>query len=165
MKLAIATAALLAFCMTLMGCERHFFKTHGTISSDGGQIGRWDSAPEGCARDPLDHQPIGQSTTVATFIWQDLRIRERDRRSFPDAPTRLELSRTDKGLSANLETDRAASGTTLDAGDCTTFDLTTSESQPAIAGGKPTLGGTLRMDCIARGSHIEADLRFSGCDF
>ena len=165
MRFLIASAAVLTVCVTLTGCEPRFFKVHGTISSDGGALGRWDTSPEGCARDPLDKKPIGESATVATFLWQDLRVRERDRKTFPDAPTRLELSRTDKGLSANLETDRTATGTTLDTGDCRTFHLTTAEGKPALAGGKPTLGGRLEMDCTARGSHIEADLRFSGCEF
>lgn len=81
-----------------------------------------------------------------------------------DAPIRLDLSRTGGEPIALLETVRTL-GTEFNLRNCHTLTLETQEERATVPEGRPALGGTLRMDCQVRGSHVTAEIRFEGCDY
>jgi hypothetical protein len=158
----------LAFLLVAVpGCEHHFFRARGAIGSQGGGLGTWRSTPIGCSRDPLPGLPP-QSQTVATLLWQDPAQfdpwHDQHRATAPNAPLRLELSRGNGGVTANLDTVRVE-GVHLDETTCPVLRLTTAEGNPAIQSGRPTLGGELTLDCRVRESRITGTVHFSGCEF
>ena len=165
----VAAAALAAVLWPLTGCEHHFFRVEGTIASEGGALGTWRSTPKGCSRDPVDGLPEDQSSTMAAFLWDDTLARDpRYQTHSPgasDFPGRLEISRTSSGFAGTLETQKPVGSTSLDATVCSTLQLTSRDGKPIIKGGKPTLEGTLTLDCRVSGSHLTGELRFSGCEY
>jgi hypothetical protein len=162
-----ATAMVLA--VGLVGCEHHFFRVDGSVRSQGGSLGSWQATPEGCSSDPMDGQPVGKSATVATFLWMDPHdwnpFRDRLRTWTRNAPLQLQIERTNAGFTADLDTIKTSVATHLDESVCRTIDITTQPGKPAVPGGRPTLSGTFHMDCQVKGSHLAANVRFSGCEF
>ncbi len=161
----------IAFGLALLGaagCEPHFFDVQGTIASDGGELLTWRTAPQGCSRDPADGEPPASTATVATFLWEgpmnEDRPAQQKGRATP-GPLRLEIARSGAGFAGHLTTTSNPKGATLDGSDCKTFSLETHPGPPEFSGGKPTLSGTLALDCTTNGSHVTANLRFSGCTF
>lgn len=123
-------------------------------------------SPQGCTRDTFDGRPPGQSTSVLTLLWSDPGKRDGkldNTTVAPDAPMRVEVART-PGVVATVYT-KQTGGTRLDAGVCRTLRLETWEEVARYPEGRATLAGTLAMDCTAGGSHVIADLRFSGCEY
>jgi hypothetical protein len=187
-------AILLAILWPAVGCSRGFFQVSGVVSSEHGVLGTWEATPDGCSRDPLDGLSAARTRTLATFIWEPKDRRDRHQKSLRHGllehgwlyatPRRLEISRLPPGwtnpfpqpvqtlthpapgppLLASMST-QGISGVAWTNTSCTVLQLDTKEEKPGIARGRPALGGTLRMDCTAQGSHITADLHFSRCDF
>ena len=158
----------LSFLPALAGCRRGFFNAQGFVESRGGALGDWHSAPQACSRDPFDGKPVGQSGSIAAFIWEDPSVhdplRDQHRPMAPDAPLRLELSRDGAGLRAGLTTVKTE-GTLIVGADCTDFRFDSLEQAPLVAGAASALAGRLRMDCQVHGSHVRADLHFERCEF
>ena len=150
------------------GCERRFFRATGYVASQGGVLSNWRSTPMGCSRDPLDGLPRGRSQTIAMFVWEDPSMhdpnRDQDRAWAPDAPLRLELAHDGAGYVATVRTVKTG-GTDIKSAACRTFEVDTTEERPSVAGALPGLGGRVRMDCEAGGSHVTAEFRFSRCEF
>jgi hypothetical protein len=123
----------------------------------------------GCSRDPQDGLPEGQSSTIAAFLWDDKLSRDpryqRHSAGAPNIPGRLEISHAGSGFAGVFESQKPPASTPLDDTVCSTLQMTTYEGKPIIKGGKPTLEGTLRMDCKVAGSHLSGELHFSGCEF
>jgi hypothetical protein len=162
-------AVLTLLALSAMGCEHHFFQVKGSIGSDGGVLGAWHSKPEGCSLAPVDGLPAGKSSTVATLIWPDPlamdQAREKDRAVFLNVPLQLNLLRTGDKTVADLTTLHFTEPTRLDAGVCSTLAVSTQQGKPAFPGARPTLDGSLKLDCQVEDSHVKADLHFSGCEF
>ncbi len=161
-------AALLLALLGLTGCS-HYFHATGTLASDGGEIGTFRSTPEGCSRDPADGLPASMSSTVLTFLWEDpavrdIRLRDNHRQAAPNAPLRLEISRQGGAYVLTLNAVKSV-GTRLDGNTCTTLRVDTQEGPPSVAEGRPTLGGTVQLECGVAGSHIMADIRFERCEY
>jgi len=161
-------AGMAVLLSSAMGCEHHFFRTEGAIASDGGPLGSWESAPLGCIRSPAAGPRAGRSATIATFLWDDKFGRDVFYQTHsPGAtnfPARLEIAQTASGLTGILETQKPVTSTPLNATVCGTLRMTTHDGKPVIKGGKPTLEGTLTLDCRVEGSHLSGELRFSGCE-
>ena len=139
------------------------------MSSVGGTLGTWSVTPQGCSRDAFDGLGQGQTRSVMTLLWQDPaahdpHYHDHAREHAPDVPMRLDVMRDDGGLAALLET-LHTHGTRLDGESCKRFALTAHEEPAAVEGGRPTLAGRLEMDCMVKGSHVSADLRFRRCEF
>ncbi len=153
-------------CLT--GCFRYVFSAHGTVASDGGALDQWDSKPQGCSRDPQDSLPIGQTSTLFTFLWEDPAshdpAREQHRAIAPDAPKRLDVARTGSGLTATLNTVKTH-GTVFDSSNCSLLHVDTQQHKPDIREGKSSLAGHLQMDCRTQGSHLTADVTFLRCEY
>ena len=154
--------------LCLLGCNRNFFKARGFVASDGGRLGAWRSTPGSCTRVPFDGQPIGESQSIATFLWEDPSIhdpmRDQHRPHAPDAPLRLELARDGAGYSVVLTTVKIL-GTRFTSADCTSINVQTQEQAPVVAGRRTSLAGHLAMDCMAGESRVTADLHFERCEF
>ncbi len=163
------TATLAAFALCATGCEHHYFQAEGALSSDGGELGRWQAKPEGCSLAPADGLPVGQSSTVATFIWPDPLSRDRNREEHRalahNVPLQLTVVRTATGIAAELTTMRPTDPIRLDASDCSTVTLSTQPGRPSFSGSRPTVAGRFRVDCEVQGSHVTGDIHFSGCEF
>ncbi len=153
----------------LGGCERHFFKSQGVITSDGGELAAWSRPVQGCSPDPLDGMPPDKSSTVFTFYWDN--PVERDvlnmKRIIPprNLLERLEITRQPNGLQATMKTAKLPNDTVLDSSDCSTLKATTARGKPVIAGGRPSVDGTLDLDCRVGGSHLTASVQFTGCEY
>ncbi len=167
---ALGLAALLICAAGLLaGCERRFFRSDGVISSDGGALAAWSRPFQGCSPDPLDGLPPEKSSTVFTFYWDN--PVERDvlhmRRLTPprNLLERLEITRKPGGFRGVMKTAKIQPDIVLDSSDCSTFKATTSKGKPVIAGGRPTVDGTLDLDCRVAGSHLTASVRFTGCEY
>ncbi len=169
-KRALSIALAGAACL-LTGCERHFFKSQGVVSSDGGQLFRWSRPVQGCSPDPADGEPVGKSATVFTLYWDNPVSREEKARHNPPPENklqRLEISRSPGNAGqfvGSLKTTLIASPTVLDEKVCTTLKATTTPGKPVIAGGRPTVDGRLDLDCRVAGSHLTASVRFTGCEY
>lgn len=165
-----ATVASLSFTLLLSGgCERHFFRAHGKLASEGGSFGDWASTPQGCSRDPSDGRPDGESATVASFFWEnpaarDAKLRENFGRDAPDAPFRLDMLRDGGGFAGRLQTVKTP-GTLLDRTNCVAVRLEGRDQAAAYQAGRPTLSGVLTLDCRVRGSHITAQIQFDHCEY
>ena len=166
MKFAFVLTLLLA----LTGCQSEFFSERGTMTSVGDWRNTWQWHPQGCTRDPFDGQPVGQSKSIMTLVWEnpglrDVRLANPDHS--PDAPLRLEVEpdpRAPGRVRATLHTIDTG-GILLDEKVCSTLRLNTQE-QPAVrASGRPTLSGDLKLDCYAHESHITANISFQRCDY
>jgi hypothetical protein len=159
---------LLLFLLPL-GCNRGFFAAHGTLSSDGGTFGHWNSKPVGCSRDPIDGRPSPTSASIASFFWEDpadhdIRLRDQNAPMAPDAPLRLDFLKDNGAVIARFETIKTP-GTRLDVSVCTTLNLQTSEQPATYADGRPTLRGTVQLDCRLKGSHLTGNFQFQRCEF
>ncbi len=158
----------LCLVLALTSCYRYVFAAHGTVASNGGTLGPWNSKPQGCSRDPQDGLPIGQSATLFTFLWEDPAshdpAREQNRAIAPDAPKRLDLTHTASGLTATLDTVKTH-GTVFDSSNCSLLRADTQEHKPDIREGKPSLAGHLQMDCRVQSSHLTADVTFTRCEY
>ena len=158
--------------LSLTGCYR--FSARGTVASDGGTLGQWNSKPQGCSRDPQDALPVGQTASLFTFVWEDPAshdpAREQNRAIAPDAPKRLDVARTGSNLTVTLNTVKTHR-TIFDAATCSLLRADTDQHKPDIREGKPTLAGHLQMDCrISAGtgdspSHLTADVTFTRCEY
>jgi hypothetical protein len=110
-----------------------------------------------------------QSKSILTLVWEDPGMRDSmvdNTWAAPDAPMRLEFSRSDAGPepTATLHT-RYRAGIPLDPRVCSTFHIETHE-QPAIAPETRTsLSGELALDCHADGNRITANVRFQHCEY
>jgi len=151
------------------GCERHFFRSQGFVTSDGGQLAAWSRPVQGCSPDPLDGLPPGKSSTVFTFYWDNPVERDvlKMQRLTPSSnlPERLEITRQPNGLQATIKTAKLPNDTVLDASNCSILKATTSVGNPVIAGGRPTIDGSLDLDCRVAGSHVTASVQFTGCEY
>ena len=164
----VVWALLLGSLCVVTGCERHYFKATGALTSDGGRLFAWTRPVQGCSPDPLDGLPPNKSSTLFTLYWDNPVDRDKEVRH--NAPPenllqRLEVFRTRDGLAGSLRTTLIAPDTVLDSSVCSTFHATTSPGDPVIAGGRPTLSGTLDLDCRVDDSHLTAHVRFSGCEY
>ena len=165
-----AAKALAVFSFALLaGCEHRFFQAAGAVASDGGSLGRWLATPQGCSRDAASGQTTAGASPVVSLAWFDPYIHDRlspeQRLRRPNSPLWLELQRGPAGLVARLRTVQTETVTTLDASSCSTLDLTTFEGKPALPDGRPTLQGTLHLDCRVHDSHVTAQVRFAGCEY
>ncbi len=166
--LAHATA-LLCVGLLLAGCERHFLKSEGVITSDGGALAAWSRPVQGCSPDPLDGLPPERSSTLFTFYWDN--PVERDtlnmKRIIPprNLLERLEVTRERDGLQATMKTAKLPNDTVFNSSNCTVLKATKGPGKPVIAGGRPTVDGMFEMDCRAAGSHVTASVRFTGCEY
>ena len=166
---ALHSLLLVATVLFLGGCERHYFQSKGAIASSGGDLAHWSRPLQGCSPDPIDGRPIGQSSTLFTLYWDN--PVERDvlhvRRIRPpnNLLEQLEVSRQNGHLLGLMKTARLDQDVVLDASDCSTFKVTTTSDRPVIAGGRPTIDGTLDLDCQVAGSHVTAAVTFSGCEY
>jgi hypothetical protein len=159
--------AALTLVLPFTGCGRGFFTVHGSLANQGGPGNTWRTTPEGCTRDPFDGKPSDKSTSILTLLWQNPAIRNphlTDPYKSPDAPLRLEFSRSTTGVTATLHT-RKRAGIALNASDCTLLRLDTEEHPPRRANSLPSLSGTLALQCHANRSDISADLTFTGCQY
>ncbi len=160
--------SLLCAATLLVGCEHHFFRSHGVVASDGGEIGAWSRPVQGCSPDPLDGLPTGKSATLFTLYWDNPVDRERPRRHHPSAENQLrsiELMQTPHGLAGVLKTNFGDQDVPLDQNVCSTFQATARPGKPILPGGRPTVSGTLDLDCHVAGSHLTAAVRFTGCEY
>jgi hypothetical protein len=153
----------------LTGCERRFFHSHGALTSDGGQLAAWSRPVQGCSADPLDGLPQGKTSTLFTLYWgnsvdRDL-IKKRNPPPRTNQPQNLIVRRGANGPEGLLKTTKRESGTMLDATVCSAFEATTTAGHPVIAGGRPTVDGTLNLNCRVAGSHLTASVTFSGCEY
>ncbi len=154
------------------GCERRFFWSKGTVASEGGRLGHWDLAPRACARGLGVTLGAGRLQSVATLLWEDQRLRGKKYRDHAlerasDLPLRLDLVQDDaegKGLVAVISTMKSA-GTRMDGTNCRKLQLDTHEEGAALPEGRPTLAGTLMMDCAVNGNHLRADVQFRQCEW
>ena len=164
-RLRVPAVALLVCALT--GCEHHFFSVHGRIASDGGGLGTWHTSPLGCTRDPQDGAQRGQPTsTIAEFLWRDPGTKDDPPDPMPEEPLRLILSHTGDGRYAGtLRLTQHAGDVPLDSKVCARLEVETHEIAPQIKGSDPGLAGRVQLDCRAEGSHLTADLRFSGCEY
>jgi hypothetical protein len=165
---AALAASLTGVVVVLCGCEQHFFKSQGVVSSDGGQLFAWSRPVQGCSPDPLDGQPVGKSATLFTLYWDNPIDRDapvRHNAAPENKLQRLEISRGPDGLTGSLKTTLIDPDTVLDSKVCTTFKATTTRGKPVIAGGRPTVNGTLDLDCHVADSHLTASVRFTGCEY
>jgi hypothetical protein len=159
-----------AFLLGVTGCWREPFRAQGTLASDGpGRTYRWRSTPQGCTRDPFDGLPPNRSKSIVTLLWQNPGVRDPkldNRDTAPDAPLRLDFSRTDSapGHSATLHTILKA-GVRLDPGACGSFHFRTYEESADPPGGPSALGGEVAFDCRVDGSRYTADVHFHGCEY
>ncbi len=164
----VQACAVAACALLLAGCDPGFFKAEGTVASDGGGLGRWTSAPEGCSRDPFDGLGRAHTRSVLTLLWNDPSVkdplRDKHRATAPDAPMRLEIARAATGYEATLETVKSV-GTRLDGSVCGRLEVETAEHRAEFREGQRTLSGTVKMDCRVKGSHLTADVQFSRCDY
>ena len=163
-----APLALLAL-LSITGCSRGFFTARGVLSSDGGTFGHWSAKPQGCSRDPIDSRPSATSASIASFFWEnpadhDINLRDQNAPRAPDAPLRLDFLTEKGGVIARFETVKTA-GTRLDPTVCTTLSLQTNESPATYANGRPTLAGTVHLDCRLKGSHLTGNFQFRRCEF
>jgi hypothetical protein len=156
------------------GCAHHYFKVEGSLASDGGELGTWRSRPLGCSRDPVPPPQVGVYEDVATLLWDDGLSRDNWRLAHSpyqgNKPGRLELWRRKDGPEAGkiygrMEMQKPVSAVTLDPSHCGILRLETGQGQRLIEGGRPTLKGTLVMDCQVGTSRVRGDLEFSGCEF
>jgi hypothetical protein len=155
----------------MLGCHRNFFTAHsGYVATSGPAFGTWSSTPQGCSRDPKDALPDAQSRTAATFFWEDPAdhnpmLRDHKLPHVPDAPDQFNLLHTPAGgyqvRLKTLQTD----GTLIGPEDCTTFEVETHEQPPGFPAGRPTLGGTVNLECHVKGSEVEAHFTFDHCDY
>ncbi len=154
--------------LSLTGCYRSVFVAHGTVASNGGALGQWNSQPQGCSRDPQDNLPIGQTSSLFTLLWEDPAshdpAREQHRGIARDGPMRLDIARVGPGFTATLNTVKTR-GTVLDSSTCSLFRADTQQHKPDIREGKPTLAGHLQMDCQTQASHITANVTFTRCEY
>jgi hypothetical protein len=165
----VAMAAVIAAVASLSGCEKHYFKSRGAITSSGGELAAWTRQVQGCSPDPLDGLPVGQSITLFTFYWDNPVERDLLHVKKVTPPNnlleRLEIKRQGSGIQGTLETAKIKPDTVLDSTDCSTIRATTRPGRPVIQGGRPTVDGTLDLDCQVAGSHLTASVKFSGCEY
>ena len=165
----VGLAVMLFLCA---GCERRFFWTRGAVASEGGRLGTWHLAPQACARGLTTAMGADRVQSVATLLWQDQRLRGKKYRDHAyeragDLPLRLDLVQDDaegKGLVAVLGMMKSG-GMHLDGATCKRLQLESHEEGAAVEGGRPTLAGTLAMDCTLDGNHITADVQFNQCEW
>lgn len=164
-----SAALLLSGAALLAGCERHFFQSSGSVASDGGALAAWSRPVQGCSPDPLDGLSATSTATLFTLYWDNPVDRDyfikHPPRPKPNQLQQLEVSRTPTGLTGLLKTTKIEPGTVLDSIVCSTFKATASPGKPVIVGGRPTVDGTLALDCRVAGSHLTASVRFTGCEF
>ena len=167
-RLALGLWCGLACCPAFVGCDRGFFQASGYVASAGGRLGVWYATPDACSRDPFDGRAIGETASLATFLWEDPSIhdplRDQHRAKAPDAPRRMDVARAGTGYSVVLATVKTE-GTRIDPADCAVLRVTTWEQAPQVKGARNSLAGQLQMDCEVDGGHVTADLRFSRCEF
>lgn len=167
----IRITALVCVVVCMGGCERQYFRSHGVVSSDGGQLAAWSRPVQGCSPDPLDGQPVGKSATLFTLYWDNPRKRPDKgkhrpvRLPEPNQLQQLEISRDANGVTGLLRTSLINSDAVLDARSCSKLQATTAPGKPALQGGRPTVNGTLELDCHVADSHLTGSVRFSGCEY
>ena len=151
-----------------LGCGRGEFTRSGFVAVEGGALRSWSSAPLGCTRAAFDGKPDAETSSIATFIWEDPGAHELrwnyNLPDSPDRPLRLEIGREGGGFSAGLTT-KKTEGTRIVSADCARFEVQTWQEPPLIAGARPSLTGRLQMDCKAKDGRVTADLRFRRCEF
>ncbi len=169
MKRTLALAASLACAVSLLsGCEERFFKAQGVVASDGGQLSSWSRPVQGCSPDPLDGQPVGKSATLFTLYWDNPEHRrDEPKRKLPPGNQlkSIQIARLPDGLAGSVKTTLLDSDVELNGKVCSTLQATTTPGKPVIAGGKPTVDGTLDLDCRVADSHLTASVRFTGCEY
>jgi hypothetical protein len=157
------------FALCTAGCEHHYFQAHGALNSDGGTLGRWHEVPEGCSLAPVDGLPVGQSSTLATLVWLDPLAkdpsRERHRAAAANVPLRLTMLRAGNATVADLTMMHSDQPIRLDSRVCSSMSVSTKPGKPEFPGARPTLDGSLQLQCQVDDSHLEANLHFSGCEF
>ena len=164
--LALVLAALLT------GCTSTAFHATGAVANDGPVLrDTYSSVPQGCTRDPFDGLPLGKSSSIAAFVWEEPGLRDSsvdNRYTAPDAPMRLEFSHVSPDPStpivATLHT-RYKAGIPLNARVCASFQFTSEEHPPHAPETRPSLSGAFTLDCHIKGDHITADVHFDHCDF
>ena len=131
-------------------------------------MGSWKAQPQGCSRDAWDGKPLAETSEVVSFFWEDWfdqhQIKGMQRAEEPDAPLRLDLYREGGGVAGRLQT-VVHPGVTLNRTLCRQLDVQTSEQPATYAEGRPTLRGTVRLDCDLKSGHLTADVTFSRCEF
>lgn len=150
------------------GCERHFFQPHGDFVVEDGPDGSSRGPIQGCVQAPMHPEFPSSSSTIVSFMWSPRVFDdERGRRHVPqiNVPLELDLARPDGQLTGTLATLHTPLGDRLDAHSCRTLSLTTHEGPPELPGGRPTMAGTLDLDCTIRSAHVTAHVRFSGCEY
>ena len=162
-------AGCLLILLALLGCHRGLFNAKGQVGTDGPAFGTWASPPQGCSRDPMDGLPDSQTSTLATFFWEDpadhnIMLRDHHMDVVPDAAQQLNLIRVPGGYSVRIKTVQTA-GTLLTAKDCSTFKIDTHEQPAGFAGGRPALGGEVHLECSYQQSRVFANFTFDRCDF
>ncbi len=168
-RASILAVLLLCSAGLLAGCVQRFFKSQGSLTSDGGTLSAWSRPVQGCSPDPTDGLPVGRSVTLFTLYWDN--PVERDLLTMKLHPPKenqlqqLEIQRSGDGFTGLLKRTRIEPSTLLDASVCSTFKVTTSPGKPEIAGGRPTVDGSLDLDCRVQGSHVTAAIRFTGCEY
>jgi hypothetical protein len=162
-------ACLAVSCLT--GCSGGFFKAKGVLSSEGAWRNTWTQAPQGCTRDPEDGLPDERTHTLLTLLWQDPADRKPGTTTEnrpPDAPSRLTFSRPwadpSQPVVATLETTHQP-GIPLDASDCSTLTLETTEHPARRPLGRPTLSGTAVLDCRVKTGHLTGRMQFERCGY
>lgn len=166
MKRRLAPVLLLTLALT--GCERHFFQPHGDLVLDDAPFGSWHGPVQGCIRAPSHPLVPSRAKTIVSFLWvKPTNDDERTARHLPqyNAPVELDVAQQDGQFTGTLSTYYTPLGDPLDARSCRTLSLTTQEDTPELAGGRPTLSGTLDLDCRIRSAHITAHIQFSGCEY
>ncbi len=167
-RLALALGVLALGVLALSGCDRGFFHASGTVASEGDRIDTWRAAPQGCTRDPFDGQPVAETSSILTLLWQNPGLRDPkidNTSTAPDAPLRMGFSRVGKGpVVGRLQTKRHA-GLPLDASDCGKLSLELQEQAARGAEARPSLAGHLVLECELKTGRVTADVRFAGCQF
>jgi len=165
-----AGSILLATLLT--GCSSTAFHVTGVVANDAPVLrDAYRSVPQGCTRDPFDGRPPGQSSSIATFVWEEPGMRDPsvdNRDTAPDAPLRLEFSHLSPDPStpvvATLHT-RYKPGIALSQKVCADFRFTAQEHPARAPETRPSLSGAFTLDCRVHGDHITADVHFEHCDF
>ena len=165
----LACVATLSVCL-LSGCSRGLFKAQGTVASEGGTFNTWAQAPHGCTREPWDGRPIGQTRSIATFLWEDTNSHgyfpaDVRRARYSDRPIRLDLGYAPDGSVVGILNTIKVEGTGLDHSNCTTLNVTKHEQPRTYREGESALAGTLTMDCRVKGSHLTANVSFQHCEY
>jgi hypothetical protein len=158
--------------LLLTGCHSTAFHATGEVANDVPVLrDAYSSVPQGCTRDPFDGRPVGSSTSIAAFVWEEPGMRDPsidNRDTAPDAPLRLEFSHRSPDPSspvvATLHT-RYKPGIALSEKVCADFRFTAQQHPPRAPETRPSLSGAFTLDCRVDTDHIVAEVHFRNCDY